>query len=300
MHTPDPTTPKPQTLYFAYGSNLSLAQMKMRCPDSIFVGMGLLQDYRWIVNQRGYANIVFCGGEGEGEGAESEFGCEEGEEGSLEDGKDAENKNKNKNNPPPAFPLPPSPSPLKAAKETHSPLTPQLPIYGLLYTLSPCDETLLDTSEGVPFAYTKIHPRITLLSVSPTLSAPAVSFLLSLFPASVSTSSITGLASTSPFTYPSTSPSFSSSKPSHHSPSTTTTTTTTTATATTSQQSLPLQTRALTYIDTQRTTPSAPNPEYITRMNRGIQDALSKGFPSSYVRDVMRVYIPACEMGGGV
>ncbi|TEY32585.1 hypothetical protein BOTCAL_0719g00010 [Botryotinia calthae] len=252
----------------------------MRCPDSIFVGMGLLQDYRWMVNQRGYANIVFCGGEGEGEGegAESEFGCEEGEEGGFEDGKDAENKNKNNPSPPLSPPL------LKAAKETHFPnqkttttttklssppsQSTQTSVYGLLYTLSPRDETLLDTSEGVPFAYTKIHLRITLLSVSPSLSAPAVSFLLSLFPVSgsVSTSSIARLALAFPFASP------SSSKPSHHSP--------TTITAITSQQSPPLQIRALTYIDTQRTTPSAPNPEYIARMNRGIWDALSKGFPS--------------------
>ncbi|KAF7864202.1 uncharacterized protein EAF02_010170 [Botrytis sinoallii] len=65
-----------------------------------------------------------------------------------------------------------------------------------------------------------------------------------------------------------------------------------------SQPSPPLQIRALTYIDTLRITPSAPNPEYVTRMNRGIRDAISEGFPPSYVRDVMRLYIPAREEGG--
>lgn len=47
-----------QTLYFAYGSNLWLAQMKKRCPDSVLVGMAILPSYRWIINIRGYANVL--------------------------------------------------------------------------------------------------------------------------------------------------------------------------------------------------------------------------------------------------
>ncbi|MCJ1296029.1 hypothetical protein MMC34_007594 [Xylographa carneopallida] len=46
------------TLYFAYGSNLSLVQMQARCPSSKFVGVGLLSGWRWIINERGYANVV--------------------------------------------------------------------------------------------------------------------------------------------------------------------------------------------------------------------------------------------------
>lgn len=45
-------------LYFAYGSNLHLEQMKRRCPESKYVGTGRLMNYRWQINQRGYANIV--------------------------------------------------------------------------------------------------------------------------------------------------------------------------------------------------------------------------------------------------
>ncbi|MCJ1437400.1 hypothetical protein MMC27_006787 [Xylographa pallens] len=48
----------PNTLYFAYGSNLSLLQMQARCPSSRFVGIGLLTGWKWIINERGYANIV--------------------------------------------------------------------------------------------------------------------------------------------------------------------------------------------------------------------------------------------------
>nr|WP_321464876.1 gamma-glutamylcyclotransferase family protein [uncultured Desulfobulbus sp.] len=45
-------------LYFAYGSNMHLAQMRDRCPKSPLVGPGLLCGYRWIITTRGYANIV--------------------------------------------------------------------------------------------------------------------------------------------------------------------------------------------------------------------------------------------------
>ncbi|KAF1353864.1 hypothetical protein BDV97DRAFT_375727 [Delphinella strobiligena] len=46
------------TLYFGYGSNLWLHQMEQRCPTSTYEGMARLKDYRWMINSRGYANIV--------------------------------------------------------------------------------------------------------------------------------------------------------------------------------------------------------------------------------------------------
>ncbi|KAF6763847.1 hypothetical protein DFP72DRAFT_485086 [Ephemerocybe angulata] len=51
-------TDLPRTLYFGYGSNLWLDQMKRRCPESKLVGIGLLRDWKWIINRRGYANII--------------------------------------------------------------------------------------------------------------------------------------------------------------------------------------------------------------------------------------------------
>lgn len=51
-----------QTVYFAYGSNLHLEQMVRRCPESRYVGLGKLHNYRWQINQRGYANIIPCPG----------------------------------------------------------------------------------------------------------------------------------------------------------------------------------------------------------------------------------------------
>jgi len=47
-----------QTLYFGYGSNIWLHQMSLRCPTSKYIGVARLPNYRWIINNRGYANIV--------------------------------------------------------------------------------------------------------------------------------------------------------------------------------------------------------------------------------------------------
>ena len=46
------------SLYFAYGSNLSFAQMDSRCPENTRMGIGILYGYRWIISSRGYANVV--------------------------------------------------------------------------------------------------------------------------------------------------------------------------------------------------------------------------------------------------
>ncbi|KAK1833067.1 gamma-glutamylcyclotransferase [Podospora conica] len=48
----------PTKTYLGYGSNLWQDQMARRCPASPFTGVGRLRGYRWIINSRGYANIV--------------------------------------------------------------------------------------------------------------------------------------------------------------------------------------------------------------------------------------------------
>ncbi|KAG7291936.1 hypothetical protein NEMBOFW57_001964 [Staphylotrichum longicolle] len=50
-------SPSP-VLYFAYGSNLWLAQMAARCPSSPLTGLARLRGYKWFINARGYANIA--------------------------------------------------------------------------------------------------------------------------------------------------------------------------------------------------------------------------------------------------
>ena len=44
--------------YFAFGSNMCLAQMAERCPESTFIGKATLKGYRWQINQRHVANII--------------------------------------------------------------------------------------------------------------------------------------------------------------------------------------------------------------------------------------------------
>lgn len=59
---PDLTTPSAGTLYFAYGSNLSAEQMSLRLPASEIsctpLAIARLDCFKWIICQRGYANIV--------------------------------------------------------------------------------------------------------------------------------------------------------------------------------------------------------------------------------------------------
>ncbi|KAF2201556.1 hypothetical protein GQ43DRAFT_440491 [Delitschia confertaspora ATCC 74209] len=60
MGSTSPLSPssKPLTIYFGYGSNLWLHQMQLRCPTSTYLGLARLDGYKWIINDRGYANIV--------------------------------------------------------------------------------------------------------------------------------------------------------------------------------------------------------------------------------------------------
>jgi len=44
--------------YFAYGSNMDPAQMRVRCPGARIVGTATLGDHRWIINSAGYATVI--------------------------------------------------------------------------------------------------------------------------------------------------------------------------------------------------------------------------------------------------
>ena len=44
--------------YFAYGSNMWNDQMNRRCPQNKKIGIARLPGYRWIISNRGYANVV--------------------------------------------------------------------------------------------------------------------------------------------------------------------------------------------------------------------------------------------------
>jgi gamma-glutamylcyclotransferase len=53
-----PMTFSKSTVYFGYGSNLWLEQMSLRCPTAKYLGVARLNNYTWIINDRGYANVV--------------------------------------------------------------------------------------------------------------------------------------------------------------------------------------------------------------------------------------------------
>ena len=43
--------------YFAYGSNLCVSQMALRCPDAVDPRPAVLSDHDWLINQRGVATV---------------------------------------------------------------------------------------------------------------------------------------------------------------------------------------------------------------------------------------------------
>jgi gamma-glutamylcyclotransferase (GGCT)/AIG2-like uncharacterized protein YtfP len=44
--------------YFAYGSNMDPSQMARGCPSARVSGIGILRDYKFIINEEGLATIV--------------------------------------------------------------------------------------------------------------------------------------------------------------------------------------------------------------------------------------------------
>ncbi len=49
--------------YFAYGSNMDVQQMAVRCPDAVAVGTACLPGHRFLINTHGVATVVPSQGE---------------------------------------------------------------------------------------------------------------------------------------------------------------------------------------------------------------------------------------------
>ncbi|KAF2113402.1 hypothetical protein BDV96DRAFT_496540 [Lophiotrema nucula] len=107
------------TIYFGYGSNLWLHQMDQRCPTSKYLGVARLNGYKWIINDRGYANVV------------------EVEHANLAH---------------PSIPVTHGDTEDLQQEQSHSY---ENVVFGLVYSLEASDEKRLDRNEGVPIAYTK-------------------------------------------------------------------------------------------------------------------------------------------------
>lgn len=48
FHSKNDKKAESPSLYFAYGSNMSHAQMQTRCPDLVFIGAVRLEGYRFV------------------------------------------------------------------------------------------------------------------------------------------------------------------------------------------------------------------------------------------------------------
>jgi hypothetical protein len=117
-----------EVLYFAYGSNLSTAQMRQRCPYATPIGLGYLEGWRWIINERGFANVV-----------------------RVSESRDASSAPSSSTTP--RQPGNPTSGPVAAEQEEEG-------VYGLLYLLPMEDEERLDRYEGVPWAYDKFQTEV--------------------------------------------------------------------------------------------------------------------------------------------
>ncbi|KAH7121189.1 hypothetical protein B0J11DRAFT_533640 [Dendryphion nanum] len=120
MATPSTTNKTKPTIYFGYGSNLWLEQMEKRCPTSKYLGVARLNGWKWIIDERGYANVV--------EVKKNDASPTNNNEDENEEREDE----------------------VKDSKEDYS-----ATVFGLVFSLLPADESRLDANEGVPEAYTK-------------------------------------------------------------------------------------------------------------------------------------------------
>jgi hypothetical protein len=121
MATPQTNYTTNTTLYFGYGSNLWRQQMHNRCPNSTYLGIARLNNYKWIINERGYANVV-----------------------------EVDTKRPARQNAVDHTSLTTHEEKMKWSNRNYS-----TQVWGLVYSLQPRDEARLDRNEGVPFAYTK-------------------------------------------------------------------------------------------------------------------------------------------------
>ncbi|KAI0877787.1 hypothetical protein GGS24DRAFT_497499 [Hypoxylon argillaceum] len=143
-------------LYFAYGSNLSTAQMHSRCPLSTPIGLAHLAGWTCIINQRGYANIV----PNAHEDSRADIQNISQQQDSLQASATNSPQNESKVN------------------YTHDSSQDQLPkivtrlgVYGLVYRLHPEDERQLDLCEGVGYAYEREMLEVVWSDPNPTQSS---------------------------------------------------------------------------------------------------------------------------------
>jgi hypothetical protein len=252
------------TLYFAYGSNLSPTQMRIRCyndaSSSVPIAVARLDKYKWIICERGYANVVPVSPHAGPEASPSSLRAEDRVPTTATASNEAEHST------------------------LASTLQPEDVVYGLIYPISELDEARLDLYEGHNSARNP-HP-----TPNPDQSPEAQRqkpFLqggwdynkhyLSL--------TITKWLVDDPGVFGVTTTSGSARKR--------------TRGAGPSGMEGSEQLRALVYVDEYRTKHGVISHEYIARMNRAIRESVDLGVPAEWVEEVMRRDIPADEDGDG-
>lgn len=113
----------PQQLYFAFGSNLSHTQMRQRCISAPEISakplaVARLDGWRWIITERGYANVIPV------QGFDDYFLAQNIETSDRRAVLNAQDET--------------------TSHEEH--------VYGIIYAMTPSDEGLLDGYEGVDYS----------------------------------------------------------------------------------------------------------------------------------------------------
>ena len=209
--------------YFAYGSNLSITQMQERCPASAYVGVGALEGWTWRINERGFANIVEVTPKAQQPLSTVGTG-----------------------------PAPPLRRYAAGEEADEHPV-----VFGLVYTLPPADERLLDGYEGVPYAYTKEMLRMRVWSDAALQDGGE-------------------RLKEAQFTAPD--PETAAGGP---------------ETPTTKRPPVgPCEVKeVLAYVDRERTTSSEPRAEYVKRMQRGVVESSEYGMPVDWMRATIGDFI---------
>lgn len=281
------TSSRTGTFYFAFGSNLSVQQMKDRCvkspeTSSEPVAIARLDGWKWIICERGYANIVPSASRPQSESPprpRSQSPQVRGQQKSQSPGPAGEDSGRirprtasparkagqQRGSPSPSPPVRPKSPTSEAGSAT--PKQGQDVVWGILYNLSAGDEELLDAHEG--------HSVYRNAFASPNPSTdPAEKRRKPYLQGSWDYNKLYLPVRVTRWLQP-------------H-----------------GRYKVPqseLQTgkiTALAYIDELRTNQSRPKPEYITRMNRAIRESIKLGLPADWVDKTLRPFIPEEQQGG--
>ena len=246
--------------YFAYGSNMSKTQMLERCPSAHFRGVAILDGWEWIINERGFANVVQLDDDDELGGlpwssisvakpSQPLATTTSSASTARPDTATASGVSALTGNPEPSASTTNLGNTAGASRRSSGlrvfnvEIAPERPVvYGLIFHISDNNEMALDLKEGVPWAYTKeiIPMRIYRPELLKNHPRP----------------------SHAQFTDPS-APDFLQGEDGMG----------------------PYIRDCLVYLDRERITPCEPRDEYVLRMQRAVREGAEMGIPVEWMRE---------------